>query len=81
MVNKDSYTAVRQLREHEAELLEVKGMDQIMMKPIGVIHSPYTEVKDMPIQGASRISVSSAMPSSFTTSINLTRSMLKLAPF
>jgi len=51
MVNKDSYTAVRQLREHEAELLEVKGMDQIMMKPIGVIHSPYTEVKDMPIQG------------------------------
>lgn len=26
-------------------------MDQIIMKRIGVIHSPYTKVKDMPIQG------------------------------
>ena len=26
-------------------------MDSITMKPIGVIHSPYEQVKDMPIQG------------------------------
>ncbi len=27
-------------------------MNQITMQPIGVIHSPYEEVKGMPIQGA-----------------------------
>jgi len=26
-------------------------MEQIIMRPIGVIHSPYTESKDIPIQG------------------------------
>jgi len=26
-------------------------MNQITLKPIGVIHSPYKEVKDIPIQG------------------------------
>lgn len=27
-------------------------MEQIIMRPIGIIHSPYKESKDIPIQGA-----------------------------
>ena len=32
-------------------------MEQIPVRPIGIVHSPYTEVKDMPIQGIFKPSV------------------------